>query len=83
MSEIIGAYFANDKARRVRTAAMGAKVNLWRAVNLVKNVNNNTIPKNLTLGGVPIVEGCVSESFAKFFHGKIKINVQTTMINPD
>ena len=80
---MISDYFANDKASKVRSAAMGSKVNLWKAVNVAKNLNCNSIPKNLTLGGVPIVEGGVAESFAKFFHEKIKNNVLKTVINPD
>ena len=59
LTKSIVEHFANDKAIRVRSAAMGAKVNLWRAVNLARNVNCNAIPKNLTLGGVPVVEGQV------------------------
>ena len=83
LSKLISDYFANDKASKVRSAAMGSKVNLWKAVNVAKNLNCNSIPKNLTLGGVPIVEGGVAESFAKFFHEKIKNNVLKTVINPD
>ena len=63
----IGDYFANDKANRVRSAAAGAKANLWKAVNAAKNINCNSIPKKLTLGSLPISGGNVAESFANFF----------------
>ena len=82
LSKLIGDYFANDKAARVRSAAMGSKVNLWKAVKVAKNVNCSSIPKNLTLGGVAINDGCVAESFAKIFHEKIKNNVQKSAFLP-
>ena len=83
LSKSISDYFANDKAKMVRHAAMGSKVNLWKAVNITKSLNCSSIPKNLTLGGVPITEGKAAESFARFFYDKIKSNVIKTTINPD
>ena len=53
--------------------AMGAKVNLWKAVKVSKNLNGNSIPKNLMLGGVPIAEEAVAQSFARFFMIRLKI----------
>ena len=75
-------YFANEKAVRVRSAAMGAKVNLWKAVNAAKNINRSSIPNNLTFNGLPIVGDNMAESFAKIFCEKIRINVSKTNVNP-
>ena len=45
---------------------MGSKVNLWNAVKVAKNLNIDSIPTNLTLGGVPIAEGRAAESFGNY-----------------
>ena len=75
LGKSIGDYFANDKANRVRSAAVGVKANLWKAVNAAKNINCISIPKNLTLGGLPIGGANVAESFAKNIRDKIDNNV--------
>ena len=51
LNKEIGSYFSAAKACGVRQAAMGKKVNLWKAVKLAKNMNSESIPTSLTLGG--------------------------------
>ena len=51
LNKEINSYFGNARASRVRLAAMGSKVNLWKAVKVAKNLNLDSIPPNLTLGG--------------------------------
>ena len=43
-------YFANIKLQRVKRAALGPSVNLWKAVKLAKNLCPPDFPQNLTLG---------------------------------
>jgi hypothetical protein len=75
LNKEINSYFGNARADRVRLAAMGSKVNLWKAVKVAKNLNLDSIPSNLTLSGVPIAEGTAAESFGKYFSSKIAANV--------
>ncbi len=75
LNKEINSYFGNARADRVRLAAMGSKVNLWKAVKVSKNLNLDSIPSNLTLSGVPIAEGTAAESFGKYFSSKIAANV--------
>ena len=70
LNKEINNHFKGVKTEAVRKAAMGAKVNLWKAVKAAKNQNVDTIPDNLTLGGVPVPEGCTAESLAAISHKK-------------
>ena len=81
LNKSIRDHFVNVKINRGRSATVGPTVNIWKAVNLAKNVNVNSIPKNLTRGGVPVAEGTVAESFANFFRDKIGDNVSKTNVN--
>ena len=56
-------------------------VNLWKAVKLVKSLNSESIPPNLTLGGVPVADGCAAESFGNYFSSKIKFNVSKAKVD--
>ena len=78
----INSHFVNDKASKVRSAAMDTKVNLWKAVRLAKNLNYNTIPSNLTLGGCQLLRGKWLSRLQGFFNDKIKSNVLETNIDP-
>ena len=58
------------------------KVNLWKAVKLAKNLNSESIPTSLTLGGgEPVAEGCVAESFGSYFSEKTKQKVSWTGVD--
>ena len=46
--------------------------NLWKAVKVAKNLNLDSIPANLTLGGNG--NGNVAESFGSHFNDKISCN---------
>ena len=46
--------------------------NLWKAVKIAKNLNNENIPDNLTLNDIPIAPGTSAECFARHFSEKIK-----------
>ena len=38
-------------SRNVRSTSMGNKGNLWKAVKVARDLNVDSLPKNLTLGG--------------------------------
>ena len=57
---------------RVKQAAVGGGTNLWKAVKIAKNLNNENIPDNLTLNDIPIAPGTSAECFARHFSEKIK-----------
>ena len=44
-------HFRSLKNSNVRRAAMGNKGNLWKAVKVARDLNVDSLPKNLTLGG--------------------------------
>ena len=67
----------------VKRAAMGPNGNIWKAVKIAKNLNKESIPENLTLGGVPIAAGNIAGSFAAHFNEKVISNVQKTRVNPN
>ena len=51
LNKEISSHFNGVKTEAVRKAAMGGKVNLWKAVKVAKNQNVESISENLTLGG--------------------------------
>ena len=77
----IRSYFVNQKITRVRNAAVGGNVNLWKAVKIAKNINSDAIPSNLTVGGLPIAAGQAANSFALYFSKKVNENVQKTNVD--
>ena len=64
----------------MRTAAAGAKVNIWNAVKTARDLNVNGIPSNLLVGGVPVAAGCSAQAFGSFFSNKIKSNISKTNV---
>ena len=56
----IKSFFVSAKTISVRRAAMGSKVNLWKAVKVAKNLNSESVPMNLSLGGVQVPEGQIA-----------------------
>ena len=68
---------------RVRSAATGNNANLWKAVKNSKNINSETIPRNMTLAGLPVAVDERAQKFAEFFHQKVKNNVELSNINPN
>ena len=77
----IKSFFVSAKTISVQRAAMGSKVNLWKAVKVAKNLNSESIPTNLSLGGVPVPEGQVAESFGNYLSQKISTNVDMTVVD--
>ena len=55
--------------------------NLCKAVKIAKDLNPGEIPRDLTLGGVPVAAGDVEASFAKYFKDKICFN-KMSLIDP-
>ena len=53
----------------------------WKAVKTAKNLNVDTIPTNLSLEGTSIAVGQAANSFAQYFHDKVKLNVNKTSVN--
>ena len=74
-------FFAEKKASVVRCVANGQNGNLWKAVRVAKDLNQDDIPGNLTLGGIVVEKSSVASSFAKHFSEKIKANVAKTTID--
>ena len=83
LNKDIRIYFRDLKISNVKRAAMGTKGNVWKAVKVAKNLNIDSLPKNLTLGGRPIAEGDIASSFAGYFSRKVTSNVESTKINPN
>ena len=67
-------HFHSIKKARVACVAMGKcngnGGNLWKAVKIARNVVCDSIPTNLTLGGLPIATHDVPNAFASFFSEK-------------
>ena len=51
LSREISNYFSRQRIGNVKRAATGPNGNLWRAVKRAKNIVQDEIPSNLTLGG--------------------------------
>ena len=49
---------------------MGSNVNLWKAVKVAKNLNMESIPTNLTLGGCPLRKADQPGALAAISHRK-------------
>ena len=85
LAKEIKTYFFTSKMDRVRCAAMrGGNINgLWRSVKIAKNLNCDSTPSNVTLGGVPIATHNIANAFATFFNEKIKSHVANTSVCPN
>ena len=68
----INNHFINAKREKVRGAAQGASVNLWRAVGLARGLVQNEIPTDLTLDGMPVPRNSLANSFGEHFSSKVK-----------
>ena len=53
LNKEINYFFHDRRASKVRRAAFGVKVNIWKAVNIAKNLCHTDIPKNMSLGAPP------------------------------
>ena len=62
---------------------MGIKGNIWKAVKVAKNLNEDSIPKNLSWGGIPVAENDIANSFASYFSQKVTSNVNKTKVDPN
>ena len=70
------------KVSAVNRAALGlGGGNIWRAVNVAKNQNHDSIPTNLTLNGLPVLPSAAADAFAKFFKEKITSHVNNTVVS--
>ena len=61
----------------------GNSPNLWKAVKMAKNLNCDSIPTNMTLGGVPLAANMIAGSFGTFFANKVDAVVNRSSIKPD
>ena len=74
-------HFATQIKSRVRSAATGNNANLWRAVKMSKNANNESIPLNMTAAGIPVAADQRAQEFAEHFQQKIIVNVNNATVN--
>ena len=81
MNKSIRKFYAEKKRSTVRSIAYGTNGNIWRAVGVAKDLNPDTIPANLTLGGVAVGPGGAAGAFAKHFYEKIRTNVSRTKVD--
>ena len=81
LNKLIRNHFVEKRKLNVRCAANGTKGNIWRAVGIAKDLNPDTIPANMTLGGVKVDPFNVAGAFAKHFADKIKSNISTARVN--
>ena len=76
-------HFHCIKSKNIRRKILpGNTKSLWKAVNVALDNNNDSIPKCMTLDGMPIGEHERSESFATFFESKVKTITDSTMVDP-
>ena len=81
MSKEIATYFSDAKRESIRSIkSKSGGVDLWKVVRQAKDQSPETIPMDLTVGGILIPPGSRAESFAKFFMEKIKLNAENTVI---
>ena len=60
-----------EAIQRVAMGTTGGGGDIWKAVKMAKNVNQNSLPPNLTLGGVPVATREIANAFGKFFSTKV------------
>ena len=80
MNKDIKDYFVSRKASKVKQAASGHKINIWKAVKVAKNICPADIPSNFTLGGISVAAGSFANSFAEHFHSKVFTNIQKSKV---
>ena len=64
----------------MRGFANSSNGNIWRAVGAAKDLNPDTIPSNLTVGGSSVEPSEAAEAFAKYFSQKITMNVSRPVL---
>ena len=69
LSKDIRNFHYTFKKNKITNLALskGKANNLWRAIKVAKNVNQDTIPSNMTLGGQSIEDNNRANAFAMFF----------------
>ena len=50
----INYFFRERRASKIKQAALGPKVNIWKAVKIAKNICHSEIPQCITLAGVEV-----------------------------
>ena len=70
-------------SKHIGCALMLWTLNLWRAIKVAKNLNQDTIPLNLTHGGLPIEVNNRANAFATFFKEKITTHVVRARVSPN
>ena len=83
LNKEISSFFAEKKRSRVKSLAYGNKPNLWKAVKAAKDLSPDEIPRDLTLGGVPVEQSRVADAFAGHFNAKIQVNANKAIVKPD
>ena len=58
-------------------------ITIGRLLRFAKCLNTDTIPNELTLGGLPVAPGQAASSFAGYFSNKVRENVSKNVIDPD
>ena len=75
LTKEIKLHFETAKRKLVEGVAMGGsaggKGNIWKAVKIAKNLNTNSLPKNMTLGDTPIATCDTANVFGQFFANKV------------
>ena len=79
------AFIAPQKINNVKKVLLSdGNVNkIWKAIKMAKNLNCDTIPTNLTHGGVSIRPNNIANEFAKFFKNKVTTHVKNTKVCPN
>ena len=81
LTKEIKVYFHKLRVGNVKRAASGPNGNLWRAVKVAKNLVQEEVPCNLTLGGLAVAPNDIANSFAKHFSRKIISLVTSSKID--
>ena len=82
--EIMLFHFTSKKNKIMNLVLCNGNANnLWRAIKVAKNLNQDTIPLNLTHGGLPIEVNNRANAFATFFKEKITTHVVRARVSPN
>ena len=68
----INKFFQTKRALKVKQAALGPKINIWKAVKIAKNVCHVDMPQIITVGGRPVHPDRIADAFASHFDDKVK-----------
>ena len=76
-------HFHSIKRKDVRKKIIpGNSKSLWDAVKMSKDIIVNSLPKNMTMNGMPVSEHDRSNSFASFFEEKVRLITDSCIIDP-